>query len=67
MNYFLSRTGVVYTDNAAREEGGAAALGGNVRVNLMSGQIDIDFAVFNIYQYDNANLTGHYTGPMTME
>lgn len=37
------------------------------RVNLMSGQIDIDFAVFNIYQYDNANLTGHYTGPMTME
>ena len=34
---------------------------------VMSGQIDIDFAVFNIYQYDNANLTGHYTGPMTME
>jgi hypothetical protein len=33
----------------------------------MSGQIDIDFAVFNIYQYDNANLIGHYTGPMTME
>lgn len=33
----------------------------------MNGQIDIDFAVFNIYQYDNANLTGHYTGPMTME
>lgn len=33
----------------------------------MSGQIDIDFAVFNIYQYDNANLTGHYTDPMTME
>lgn len=33
----------------------------------MSGQIDIDFAVFNIYQYDNAKLTGHYTGPMTME
>lgn len=37
----------------------------------MSGQIDIDFAVFNIYQYDNqydnANLTGHYTGPMTIE
>ena len=57
----------VYTDNAAREEGGAAALGGNDRVNLMNGQIDIDFAVFNIYQYDNANLTGHYTGPMTME
>lgn len=39
----------------------------HARVNLMSGQIDIDFAVFNIYQYDNANLTGHYTGPMTME
>lgn len=36
-------------------------------MNLMSGQIDIDFAVFNIYQYDNANLTGHYTGPITME
>lgn len=49
------------------KKGGAAALGGNARVNLMSGQIDIDFAVFNIYQYDNANLTGHYTGPMTME
>lgn len=49
------------------KKGGAAALGGNDRVNLMSGQIDIDFAVFNIYQYDNANLTGHYTDPMTME
>ena len=36
-------------------------------MNLMSGQIDIDFAVFNIYQYDNENLTGHYTGPMTIE
>lgn len=60
--------GVKYNQaNCSYVDEGAAALGGNARVNLMSGQIDIDFAVFNIYQYDNANLTGHYTGPMTME
>ncbi len=43
----------------------AAALGGNVRVNLADGKIDVDFSVFNIYKYDNANLTGHYEGSVT--
>ena len=48
-------------------EDNAAALGGNARVNLTEDdKLDIDFSVFNIYKYNNANLTGHYEGPVTV-
>ena len=53
--------------NCSYVEDNAAALGGNARVNLTEDdKLDIDFSVFNIYKYNNANLTGHYKGPVTV-
>lgn len=53
--------------NCSYVEDNAAALGGNARVNLTEdNKLDIDFSVFNIYKYENANLTGHYEGPVTV-
>ena len=59
--------GVKYNQaNCSYTNDNAAALGGNARVNLTDGNLDIDFAIYNIYQYSNANLTGHYEGPVTV-
>lgn len=62
----ITYNGVKYNQaNCSYTDDNAAALGGNARVNLTDDNIDIDFNVYNIYQYSNANLNGHYEGPVT--
>lgn len=59
----VSYDGVTY-NQANTTNGGddALAIGGNADVVLADEQLTIDFMVFNIYQYSNANLSGHYEG-----
>lgn len=62
----ITYNGVKYNQaNCSYTDDNAAALGGNARVNLTDDNIDIDFNVYSIYQYSNANLNGHYEGPVT--
>ena len=62
----ITYNGVKYNQaNCSYTDDNVAALGGNARVNLTDDNIDIDFNVYNIYQYSNANLNGHYEGPVT--
>lgn len=58
--------GVTYNQaNTTKGGDDALAIGGNIACSSTTSTITVDFSVFNIYKYNNANLTGHYEGPMT--
>lgn len=59
--------GVKYNKASCNGAGDAAvAIGGNASAKIEDGSIAVDFTVFNIYKYDNANLTGHFEGSVTV-
>lgn len=57
--------GVKY-NQASTKGSDANALGGGMKTKLENGRLAIEFYVMNIYQYDDANLTGYYEGPVTV-
>ena len=59
--------GVKYNKASCNDAGDdAVAMGGNASAKIEDGSIAVDFTVFNIYKYDNANLTGHFEGSVTV-
>lgn len=59
--------GVTYSQaNTTKGGDDALAIGGNAQVDLSGSQLAIDFAVYNIYKYNKANLTGHFEGTATV-
>lgn len=59
--------GVKYNKASCNSAGDAAlAIGGNASAKIENGTLSVDFSVFNIYKYDNANLTGHFEGDVTV-
>lgn len=63
----ITYDGVKYNQaNCSYVDDAALALGGNAGVKIENGNIAIDFSIFNIYKYNDANLTGHFEGKVTM-
>lgn len=59
--------GVTYCQaNTTNGGDNALGMGGNVNLQLSGDQLAIDFALFNIYKYSNANLSGHFEGTATV-
>lgn len=64
----ITYDGVTYNQTNTTKGGDAAlAMGGNADLKINDGQLSIDFAVYNIYKYNKANLTGHFEGPVEVE
>lgn len=62
----VSYDGVTYNQaNTTLGGDDKLAIGGNVACSATTSTITVDFNVYNIYKYSNANLTGHYEGAMT--
>lgn len=62
----ITYDGVKYNQASCNGADDAKALGGNVNALIEGKNLTIDFNVFNIYRYSDANLSGHYEGPITV-
>lgn len=63
----ITYDGVTYSQaNTTKGGDSALALGGNVNLSLTDGKVAVDFTLFNIYKYSNANMSGHFEGPATV-
>lgn len=61
----ITYDGVKYSQANCGDASDAKAIGGNVKALIEGKNLMVDFNVFNIYQYGNANLSGHYEGKLS--
>lgn len=63
----ITYDGVTYCQANTQMGGDSAlAMGGNVDLKLNDGQVNVDFNLYSVYKYSNANMSGHFEGPATV-